>query len=77
METVIDTFAIKSRGPMIIVVLSAPIERGVRLRRLSDGALWEVRGVERFLRVPTTGEKASLLLNAEAEPHVGDALERL
>lgn len=82
MMRITDTFRIKDRGLVACVESDGPCPLpGSKLRRLSDGATWEVKGVERFgTFLGTTGhagERISILLDEGPEPLPGDEIERV
>lgn len=79
---VIDTFTLKDRGPVVCVESDGPCPiRGSQLRRVADGQLWTVAGVERFAihlgTLGKRGENIGILLSGSQPPNIGDELERL
>ena len=82
MMRVLDTFHMKQRGLVACVETDGPCPIvGSKLRRLHDGRVYTVRGVERFLNkigtVGDAGEKVGLLLTEVPSLKGGDELERV
>lgn len=80
---VFDTFMTKGLGPIATTKSDGPCPlSGSRVRRISDGQVWTVNGVERSGGLLGTagkaGEPIGLLLKADnnAEAVRGDELER-
>lgn len=82
MMRVLDTVRLKRLGLLACVESDGPCPlNGSQLRRVADGQVWIVKGVERFgihLDTPgRAGEKIGILLSDGSEPAIGDELERV
>ena len=78
---VADTFTIKGRGLVLTMKNDVAVHHaGASLRRVSDGATWPIRGVERFcinLDKPMigNGESIGLLMPDGCDLTIGDEVE--
>lgn len=73
-----EVFDIRDRGPVACVRYDADVlpSPGDKVRRLSDGAVWELRGVEKFAvyRSSWRGIDIGLLLPRGATLTTGDEI---
>lgn len=70
-------FQIKGRGTVATVTLDGSrVALGVTVRRVSDGAEWRVKGIDRFAipRPPGPNDRVGLLVEGDARPEIGDEI---